>query len=532
MDVVEIVTQKVREAVNVMSTQFPALIKVKLAEKADVSVVPTKVSDLTNDFGYQNAQQVEDKIDAKMSGVYRASNSASTVAMLPALTKANVGRVCNMLNDFTTTADFVEGAGKTFSAGTNVVVTDSVSGGYKYDVLAGFVDLSGKQDKLAVTGAATKGIYVSAAGIVSPMTYELNANVPANFAPGTAAPLMDGTAAVGTSAKYAHEDHRHPVDTSRASAADLTALIDYIKSTDVSRVASGNPATFSDAKAASVKKLSVTLTPTQSGSGDPSPDNVRPVSGVDSVSVTRTGKNLFDILSVESNGLITQNGNGTLTVRNSSVSEYGVASPTTSPLKNYAPGLEAGKTYALTAEGTSNANYIYLRGSRTAWGFGTAKTLTQADLDNVIYFYAHNSNVGVSAVISSFQIEEGNAPTAYEPYQGQSVTVTLTDGSNPLTVYGGTLDVTTGTLAVTWANIASYNGETLPRSWMSDRDVYVAGTTPTTGAQVVYELAAPATYQLTPAQLATLAGYNAVFSDAGPVDVTYKADASIIWGGD
>lgn len=42
--------------------------------------------------------------------------------------------------------------------------------------------------------------------------------------PATVAPLMDGTAAVGTSAKYAREDHVHPVDTSRASASDLSSL--------------------------------------------------------------------------------------------------------------------------------------------------------------------------------------------------------------------------------------------------------------------------------------------------------------------
>lgn len=43
--------------------------------------------------------------------------------------------------------------------------------------------------------------------------------------PATAAPLMDGTAAVGTSVKYAREDHRHPADTSRASAQDLANKI-------------------------------------------------------------------------------------------------------------------------------------------------------------------------------------------------------------------------------------------------------------------------------------------------------------------
>ena len=37
--------------------------------------------------------------------------------------------------------------------------------------------------------------------------------------PGTAVPLMDGIGAVGTSLKYAREDHVHPSDTSKASLA-------------------------------------------------------------------------------------------------------------------------------------------------------------------------------------------------------------------------------------------------------------------------------------------------------------------------
>ena len=43
---------------------------------------------------------------------------------------------------FTTTADFVEGADSKHPAGTNVAVV-KVGEDYKYDVLAGFVDLSG-----------------------------------------------------------------------------------------------------------------------------------------------------------------------------------------------------------------------------------------------------------------------------------------------------------------------------------------------------------------------------------------------------
>lgn len=40
-----------------------------------------------------------------------------------------------------------------------------------------------------------------------------------NLTAGSADPLMDGTKSVGTSAKYAREDHRHPTDTTRAPLA-------------------------------------------------------------------------------------------------------------------------------------------------------------------------------------------------------------------------------------------------------------------------------------------------------------------------
>ena len=45
------------------------------------------------------------------------------------------------------------------------------------------------------------------------------------------APEMDGEAAAGTSDEYARGDHRHPTDTSRASAADVTAIQNVIPST-------------------------------------------------------------------------------------------------------------------------------------------------------------------------------------------------------------------------------------------------------------------------------------------------------------
>ena len=57
--------------------------------------------------------------------------------------------------------------------------------------------------------------------------------------------------------------------------------------------------------------------------------------------------------------------------------------------------------------------------------------------------------------------------------------------------YSGTYDLANKKFIQTHGHIASYNGESLPGMWYSSMDVYSAGTTPTIGAEVVYELAEP-----------------------------------------
>ena len=59
------------------------------------------------------------------------------------LAAANVGFMWNISDAFTTTADFVEGAGKSIPAGANVYVANPSTGVYKYDIFQGMYDLSG-----------------------------------------------------------------------------------------------------------------------------------------------------------------------------------------------------------------------------------------------------------------------------------------------------------------------------------------------------------------------------------------------------
>ena len=100
----------------------------------------------------QSGVAVKSAIDSALSSVYKPAGSIA-FASLPTPASTNLGNVYNMTDAFTTDSRFVEGAGKSYPAGTNVVIVDIGSSTYKFDVLAGFVDLSGYQT--TITGAAT-----------------------------------------------------------------------------------------------------------------------------------------------------------------------------------------------------------------------------------------------------------------------------------------------------------------------------------------------------------------------------------------
>lgn len=258
--------------------------------------------------------------------------------------------------------------------------------------------------------------------------------------------------------------------------------------------ASGPVASFETNVVAPLKKLIVNMLPVQAGSGDPSPDNIRPISGRDSVTVTRTGKNLFDA---------------------SVLTEQSSWKTVMLPLP---PG-----TYTMSTSKPANDIPVYFRlssdstlGSTTVVNNAHPVTQTIRDGDTAEVVFRRMSGDD-SFSNYHYQIELGSTATDYEPYDGQSATIALGQ-----TVYGGTVDAAAGVMTVEWANIASYNGETLPGLWISDRDVYAPGATPTIGAQVCYELAEPQSIQLTPAELSTLVGDNTIWSDAGDVDVTYQ----------
>lgn len=124
--------------------------------------IPTATSDLTNDSDYQTdtdvegaiatalansgdpyqtQSEVEAEIRSQIGAAYKPQGSVA-FANLPALSSSIEGYVYNVTDAFTTTADFVEGAGHQYPAGTNVVCVEHGTGTYKWDCLTGTIDLS------------------------------------------------------------------------------------------------------------------------------------------------------------------------------------------------------------------------------------------------------------------------------------------------------------------------------------------------------------------------------------------------------
>ena len=237
-------------------------------------------------------------------------------------------------------------------------------------------------------------------------------------------------------------------------------------------------------------------------SGTPTPSTPLPITGYTGMNLTRCGKNLAVIFDDDTVPSIS---NGQLVTGGGSRSDYIKVKPSTD--------------YTLSVE-NSQAIYMFFYQADKTWinyQSTTGTTLTAQTPANCVYVMLRlgmdNQTVG--------QLEEGSTATAYAAYNGTTYAVSWQDEAG--TVYGGNIDLTTGVLTVTHGEIDSYNGESINEPWLSSKDVYTEGGTPTTGAQVVYPLNTPVEVDLTPVQINALLGVNNVFNDTnGDTEVQYK----------
>jgi len=108
-------------------------------------------------------ETAKEELTAKISSVYKPAGSLA-FEDLPAPAEDLLGNVYNVTDAFTSTSNFLMGEGKTYPAGTNVVIVAS-DDAYKFDVLSGFVDLSGYVQKADGSSLMTSEEKTKLAGI-------------------------------------------------------------------------------------------------------------------------------------------------------------------------------------------------------------------------------------------------------------------------------------------------------------------------------------------------------------------------------
>ena len=183
--------------------------------------------------------------------------------------------------------------------------------------------------------------------------------------------------------------------------------------------------------------------PTQAGSGDPSPDNVRPIKGRDSVQVERCGENLYNVNHFVGSYWVDDNyhkSNDFVNIHSSFWASYKVPCNVSDTI-NVSGFPELGGISCVWTSDVSGEKY-----------FKDAGSSLRVNASYAVPSGAQCLVLGVAGKLSvpdanydNAMISIGAAPTTYTPYTGQTATLTL-----PHTIYGGEVDAVTGEGQETW----------------------------------------------------------------------------------
>lgn len=298
--------------------------------------------------------------------------------------------------------------------------------------------------------------------------------------------------------------------------------------------ASGAIASFEDgADNRQIRKIVSAIEPAQNGSGDPSPENVRPFTARASVSLTRTGESLIGGEAL-AESIMAGMPAATIDRTAQTVTFTGRTNGTSNKTLALIP-LADGQRCAAILNGRGNISNIrwqYTDGSTDAasalpnWGgaYVSAAGKTVRRLLKI-------NNSGADTVINyadSCILFGVKTAADFQPYQGEVIDIDWTGTAGA--IYAGTLTLNadgSAELAVL-PHYASYNGEALVGPWVSSMDVYAERATPSVGAEVVDLGGEPTVYPLTDLpQLKTLYGVNNIWCDAGDVSAEYPADTTL-----
>jgi hypothetical protein len=345
--------------------------------------------------------------------------------------------------------------------------------------------------------------------------------------------------------------------------------------------ASGAVANYADGAEVPVKSLKANIKPVQNGT--PSSENIVPVEGWTDIKIEKRGKNLLNPELWGRKLPFTNNGVTFSKVSDGVYHASGTAQDNAywnisfySALSNAMPcGFMRGSNVFLSVVGGTFSSAIGYFKSDGSYSSIVNGSVMPDDAVALRAFIAIQAGVTVDADFS-IQLEIGSAATTFETYESESVSVSIPTEIG--TVYGGTLDVATGLLTITdvlWTkNTADMNNNNDYPGWKDSGIKDLIGT----GAQNVYDtlmcnvspvgtraigintsgnndtvflskaafgktqddwkslqldiqiivpLASPITYQLPKHVITSFPGFNNIWTNAGNVDVGYRADTTM-----
>ena len=222
-------------------------------------------------------------------------------------------------------------------------------------------------------------------------------------------------------------------------------------------------AQFQAQRAQSLTGLTVRIDPIQEGTGDPAPDNIRPISGRTGLTVTvQSGdtQNTYPISWQTEAGTVY---GGTLNVTTGVLTVKGV-------LKT----LTGNEDFSLA----TNSRRFQKAFTTLGWERANTVLSTQNQSNSVCSHATYLTGATGTATPADYRINNDSS-------NAQAIIFYDTQSE--------------------FASAAAFN------AYLAEQ--YANGTP----VQLYYDLATPTTYQLTPTEVRTIAGFNQIYSDAGPV---------------